>query len=101
MRPRCRLEPSALTLRKRPPRTLQRSKASPAMNKPGDPQPVKAKAKAAHRFRLAQARRLLACFEESEGRAAANEDEVMKWYAENPDKAPHDEVGKLVPLWEE
>ena len=55
----------------------------------------------AEQYRLAVAARLLACFKKSEGRAAANVDELTNWVADNDDKIPHDADGNVVPLYED
>ena len=58
------------------------------------------KAQAAERFRLAQARRLMACYEEANGRPAPTAEALQEWVAANPDRIPRDELGRTVPLYE-
>ena len=50
---------------------------------------------------MAQARQLVRCYKESEGRAPANSRELERWISENPDKIPLDGWGRLVPLYKE
>jgi hypothetical protein len=51
--------------------------------------------------RRARARRLLACYQESEGRMPATSQELERWISENPDKIPLDESGRLIPLYKD
>ena len=52
------------------------------------------------RYRLAQARRLMACYEEANGRPAATAKALQDWVVANPDRIPRDELGRTVPLYE-
>ena len=49
-------------------------------------------------FRLGQARRLMACYEEANGGPAPNAKALQEWVAANPDRIPRDELGRTAPL---
>ena len=56
---------------------------------------------AAEKYRLAQARRLMACYEEANGHPAPTAKALQDWVAANPDRIPRDELGRTVPLYED
>jgi len=51
-------------------------------------------------YRLAQARRLVACYEEANGQPPPTAASLQEWVAANPDRIPRDELGRTVPLYE-
>jgi len=53
------------------------------------------------KFRLGQARRLMACYEEANGRPAPTAKALQDWVAANPDRIPQDELGRTMPLTED
>ena len=55
---------------------------------------------AAEQYRLAQARRLMACYEEANGHPASTAEALQEWVAANPDRIPRDELGRTVPLYD-
>lgn len=52
------------------------------------------------RYRLGQARRLMACYEQANGHPAPTAKALQDWVAANPDQIPIDELGRTVPLYE-
>lgn len=52
------------------------------------------------KYRLAQASRLMACYEEANARPAPTAKTLQDWVAANPDQIPRDELGRTVPLYE-
>jgi hypothetical protein len=58
---------------------------------------VQATDRAAHRWRLAQARQLMFCYEQATGQPVLNVEEFMGWCAANPDAISHDSEGHVVP----
>ena len=64
--------------------------------RPGDVQPTQAGH--AELRRVAQARRVLRCYEEVEGRPAPDVATVWEWMECNEGRVPLDARGKIVPL---
>jgi hypothetical protein len=56
---------------------------------------------AAEQYRLAQANRMRACFQQFQGRPAKTTDELNNWYVEHQDEVPRDDRGKVVPLYDD
>ena len=54
---------------------------------------------AAEKYHEAQARRLMVCYEEANGRPAPSAEALQEWLATKPD-IPLDEHGGALPLWE-
>jgi hypothetical protein len=52
------------------------------------------------KFRLGQAMRLMACYQEANGRPAPSAKALQDWVAANPDRIPRDELGRTLPLGE-
>ena len=50
---------------------------------------------------MAQARRLVRCFTESEGRPPATFEELERWISDNPDQIPFDQWGRVIPLYKD
>jgi hypothetical protein len=57
-------------------------------------------AREAELYRLAQARRLMACYEEANGHPAPTTEALQEWVAANPDRIPKDEHGNALPLYD-
>lgn len=57
-------------------------------------------ARADEQYRLGQARRLMACYEEVNGHPAPTAEALQEWVAAHPDRIPRDEQGRTVPLYE-
>jgi hypothetical protein len=55
----------------------------------------------ANEYRLAQARRLMACYLDANGEPAPSTEVLLEWVAANPDRIPRDASGTAVPLYEE
>ena len=53
------------------------------------------------KLRLAQARRVMACYEEANGGPAPTAKALQDWVAANPDRIPLDELGRTKPLYED
>jgi hypothetical protein len=66
--------------------------------RPGDEQP--SDQELAERYREAQVRRLLHCYEQAEGHPAPSMDALEESYEANPGAVPRDDGGKIVPLYD-
>jgi hypothetical protein len=56
---------------------------------------------AAEKYRLAEARRLMACYEDANGHPAPTAEALQEWVAANPDRIPKDKYGATLPLYED